>query len=315
MNIVILDQNTVSIGDIDLSVFDKLGNVKYFDAMENELVAENIGEADAVILNKAIITKDIINKCPNLKYIGLFATGYNNVDTLYARKRGIVVCNAPNYSTDSVVQQVFALLLQISTSTDKYAKSVRNGEWILSPTFSYFPYPIIELSGKTMGIVGFGSIGKKVAEVAKAFGMKVIVNTRTIPEKSEYTFVSKTELFEKSDVISLNCPLTSETEKMINEDAISHMKENTVIINTSRGGTIDEAALAKALKDKRIFAAGLDVLTKEPMEKNCPLKCSDNCTITPHIAWASLEARQRLVKLVYKNLECFIEGKPINAVN
>ena len=315
MKITVLDRNTVTIGDIDLSIFDKFGDVTYFDAMEHEKLSDAIKDSEVVICNKAKMTKEIMENCPNLKYVGLFATGYNNVDLDYANERGIVVCNAPGYSTDSVVQHVFALLLNLANSTAKYTQSVEKGDWVLSPLFTYFPYPIIELAGKTMGIIGLGTIGKKVAKVAESFGMNVLVHTRTIPENSEYTFVSKEELFKNSDVISLNCPLNKGTEKIVNKDTLSLMKKSAFIINTSRGGTIDEDALKYALENDLIAGAGLDVLTEEPMRSDCVLKNTKNCIITPHTAWASKEARTRLVKLVCDNIEAFLNGSPVNKVN
>ncbi len=315
MKLTILDKNTVTIGDIDFSVYDKFGEVRYFDAMEQEKVKQAIGDSDAVILNKAQITKEVIDYCTNLKYVGLFATGYNNVDIDYAKEKGIVVCNAPGYSTDSVVQHTFSLLLNLASSILEYSKSVKKGEWVLSPTFSYFPYPITELSGKTMGIVGFGSIGKKVKDVAKAFGMKVIVFTRTLKEDKDVEFVSKEELFKRADVVSLNCPLNKETEKLVNKDTLSLMKETAILINTSRGGVIDEDALYEALSENKIRGAGLDVLTDEPMNESCKLKDLNNCIITPHTAWASKDARERLVKLTIENLENFLNGNIKNQVN
>lgn len=315
MKITILDRNTVTIGDIDFSPLDNLGDVVYYDAAEHSEVAELIGNSDAVICNKAKITADVIDKCPNLKYIGLFATGYNNIDIEYAAKKGIVVCNAPGYSSDSVVQHVFALLFQIAGSINSYDTFVKDGNWTLSPLFSCFPFPIIELAGKTMGIIGYGDIGKKVATVAKALGMNVVISTRTKPDYCEFEVLSKEELFDVADVISLNCPLTKDTEKMINKQTLSLMKKNAILINTSRGGVIDENALCEALNNETIFAAGLDVLTEEPMSKDCPLINAKNCIITPHTAWASAEARKRLVLLVAENLNSFIKGKIINKVN
>lgn len=315
MKITILDRNTVTIGDIDFSPLDNLGDVVYYDAAEHSEVAELIGNSDAVICNKAKITADVIDKCPNLKYIGLFATGYNNIDIEYAAKKGIVVCNAPGYSSDSVVQHVFALLFQIAGSINRYDTFVKDGNWTLSPLFSCFPFPIIELAGKTMGIIGYGDIGKKVATVAKALGMNVVISTRTKPDYCEFEVLSKEELFAVADVISLNCPLTKDTEKMINKQTLSLMKKNAILINTSRGGVIDENALCEALNNETIFAAGLDVLTEEPMSKDCPLINAKNCIITPHTAWASAEARKRLVLLVAENLNSFIKGKIINKVN
>ncbi len=315
MNISLLDKNTVTIGDVDLSIFERLGNVTYYDADSNDRLIEKIKYSDAILINKAIITKDVIDACENLKFIGLFATGYNNVDLKYAKEKGIVVCNAPNYSTDSVVQHIFALLLELSTSCRLYDNSVRNGDWVLSPTFSYFPFPIIELSHKTMGVIGFGNIGKKVSSVAKAFGMNVVISTRTVPKNSEYTFLSREELFKVSDVVVLCCPLNDDTKKLINKNTLSLMKKSAVLINTSRGGVVDENALCDALKNNKIFGAGLDVLQEEPMKSNCVLKGLKNCIITPHTAWASKEARERLVKLVYDNLLGFISGNIQNQVN
>ena len=315
MNIVILDRNTVTIGDIDFTSLDKLGNVKYFDAVKHELVAECIGDADAVICNKAKITAEVMDKCKNLKYIGLFATGYNNIDIEYAAQKGITVCNAPGYSRDSVVQHVFALLFHIAGSIGKYDKFVKDGKWTLSPLFSCFPFPIIELANKTMGIIGYGDIGKKVAQVAKALGMNVVISTRTMPECCEFDILSKEELFSVSDVISINCPLNKETEKMINKDTLALMKSSAILINTSRGGVIDEFALCEALNNDKIFAAGLDVLTDEPMSEDCPLKDAKNCVITPHTAWASADARKRLVELVAENLMAYKNGNIINKVN
>lgn len=315
MKIVILDRNTVTLGDVDFSSIDALGEITYFDTVEHSKVAHCIGDAEAVVCNKAKITAEIIDKCPNLKYIGLFATGYNNIDIEYAAKNGIVVCNAPGYSRDSVVQHTFALLFQIAGSINQYNQFVKEEKWTLSPLFSCFPFPIIELAGKTMGIIGYGDIGKKVAQVAKALGMNVVISTRTVPSECGFKLLSKEELYTVSDVISINCPLNKETEKMINKDALSHMKKNAILINTSRGGVVDEQALADALNNGDIYAAGLDVLTDEPMRKDCPLIDAKNCIITPHTAWASLEARTRLVELVADNLKGYINNIIINKVN
>lgn len=315
MKIVILDRNTVTLGDIDFSVIDALGDVTYFDTVKHNEVAGCIGDAEIVVCNKAKITAEIIDRCPNLKYIGLFATGYNNIDTEYAAKKGIVVCNAPGYSRDSVVQHIFALLLQIAVSVNQYTDFVQQGKWNLSPLFSCFPFPIVELAGKTMGVIGYGDIGKKVAQVAKAFGMNVVISTRTKPDCCEFNILSKEELYAVSDVISINCPLNKETEKMIDKRALSLMKKTAILINTSRGGVIDEQALADALNNGDIYAAGLDVLTEEPMRNDCPLINAKNCIITPHTAWASLEARTRLVDLVAHNIKGYKNNIIINKVN
>ena len=315
MKITILDRNTVTLGDIDFSKIDALGDVTYYDTVEPVKVAECIGDAEVVVCNKAKITSEIIDKCPSLKFIGLFATGYNNIDIEYAAEKGIIVCNAPGYSRDSVVQHTFSLLFNIAGSINEYNKFVKDGKWSLSPLFSCFPFPIIELAGKTMGIIGYGDIGKKVAQVAKTFGMNVVISTRTKPDNCEFKLVSKEELYQISDVISINCPLNKETEKMINKDALGLMKKSAILINTSRGGVIDEYALCEALNNDMIYAAGLDVLTEEPMSKDCPLISAKNCIITPHTAWASLEARTRLVELVADNIKGYINNKIINKVD
>lgn len=315
MKISVLDKDTVTIGDIDFSVFDSLGEVSFYNASDERKTENKIGNSEAVFLNKTKITKEIVDACPNLKYIGLFATGFNNIDLEYTAKRGITVCNAPDYSTNSVVQHIFALLLEIATSCSEYNRSVKNGDWIKSVKFSYFPYPITELWGKTMGIIGFGSIGKSTANVARALGMNVLINTRTVPQDSEFEFVKKEEIFKKSDVLVLCCPLNKSTELLINEKTLRMMKKTAILINTSRGGVVDEKALCNALNEGIIYKAGLDVLTDEPMNKDCPLINCKNVIITPHTAWASKEARTRLVRIVIENYKSYCNGKPINKVN
>ena len=259
----------------------------------------------------------MISSALNLKYIGLFATGYNNVDIEYAKVRGITVCNVPNYSTNGVVQLTFSFIFSLFSNLEKYRASVNNGDWKKSKVFSYFPYPIFELAGKTIGIVGYGSIGKAVAKVALALGMRVIVYTRTV--RPEYVndgveFIDFDKLLSESDIVTLHCPLNKDSEKLMNKAAFEKMKKGAVLINTSRGPVVDEYALKDALLSGKLMGAGLDVLETEPMKEDCPLFGIENCIITPHIAWAGAETRQRLMQIAADNLEAFIEGNPKNKV-
>lgn len=315
MRIELFDKCTLTVGDIDFSAIEALGDVIYHDIVPPEELAATIGDADVVLVNKAVLTEEIFARCANLKYVGIFATGYNNIDLEAAGKHHVTVCNAPGYSTDSVTQHVFALLLQIAGSIGQYDRSVHNGDWVKSLAFSYFPYPITEIRGKTFGIFGFGSIGKSVAKLAEAFGMKVIVCTRTKPENCPYESVSKEELFSRADYLTIHCPLTPQTRELVNKDTLALMKPAAALINTARGGVVNEKDLADALNAGKIAAAGLDVLTVEPMKADNPLLTAKNCVITPHTAWASREARQRLIELVAGNLAAFLSGKPINVVS
>ncbi len=314
MNIVILDKCTVTKGDVDLSVLEQLGKVDYYDIISKDEIIEALRDADAVICNKSVIDKDIID-ATNLGFIGLFATGYNNIDIEYAKKKGIVVCNVPGYSTDSVTQITFSFILELACNTSKYVSSVAAGDWKRASQFSYFDFPITEVSGKTLGIYGLGTIGLSVARVGIALGMKVIAYTRTPKSIDGIDNVTEEELFSKSDFLTFHCPLTDKTAKIVNEKTLSLMKPTAFLINTARGGIIDEYALADALIKKRIAGAALDVMTYEPMAEDCPLWGIDNCIITPHIAWASIEARTRLIGKVYDNIQAFKIGKPINVVN
>ena len=314
MKITVLDKISFTIGDLDLSSLDNLGNVEYYDVLPKEEVAKVLVDTDIAVCNKTVFDKDLIDKCKKLKYIGLTATGYNNVDTAYAREKGITVCNVPNYSTVDVAEHVFAFLFHYAKKIYAYDNTVKNGDWIKSKTFCYFNMPVMELCGKTMGIVGYGNIGKRVAEIATALGMNVLVYSRTKKE-SPYKFVDKETLFKCSDVITLHCPLTEDTNKLINEETLSLMKPTSILINTSRGGVVDENALANALKNNKIKHALLDVLTIEPMREDCPLIGLENVTFTPHIAWAPVECRQRLIEIVAENITAFINNKPQNVVN
>jgi len=315
MKIVCTDISSVSAGDIDTSVFEKYGEVVMYDVTPPEATSERIADADIILVNKTVIGKAEIDAAKNLKYIGLFATGYNNIDTAAARERGIVVANAGQYSTDAVAQHTFALMLELFSKTGFYNAFVSDGGWKASKIFTGFVGGTDELSGKTLGIVGFGSIGRAVAKIASAFGMKVIAYTRTPRVAPGVEFVGKDDLFALSDVISFHCPLTPETEQMLNADALSKCREGVYIVNTSRGGVIDEEALAGAVKCGKVKGAGLDVLAAEPMRADCPLFGLKEVIITPHVAWTPLATRERLMTVVTSNIDAFLAGKPQNVVN
>ena len=315
MKIVILEAATVSKNDVSFEEIYRLGEVREYPLTPVDKIVEYVGDAEAVLCNKTPFTAEVLEACPNLKYIGLCATGYNNIDVAAATRLGITVCNAPAYSNAAVAQQVFSFILRYTNRTSAYNRFVHNGGWIRSETFSAFEYPITELAGKTLGIIGYGRIGRQVAKIAHAFDMNVIVNTRTAKQDSSVKFVGLKELLAKSDIITLHCPLTDETNGLIDLDALKLCKPSAIIINTSRGAVINEADLAYALDNDIIAGAGLDVLCEEPMSADNPLLNAKNCIITPHIAWASVEARTSLITIVADNLSAFINGKPINTVN
>ena len=317
MKIVILDGYTENPGDLSWDGFEQLGELTVYDRTPADLTAERIGDADAVILNKTPVGEEIISACPNLRYIGVLATGYNVVDIEAAQKRGIVVCNIPSYGTNAVAQMTMALLLEICQHVGAQSNAVKNGEWSANADWCFWNYPLIELADKTMGIIGFGRIGQTVGKLAEAFGMKVITNTAA-KEKSKISsvkYVELDQLLAESDVISLHCPLFPETKGIINEENIQKMKDGVILLNTSRGPLIDESALAAALKSGKVYAAGLDVVSEEPIRSDNPLLDCDNCIITPHIAWAPKESRQRLMDVAVANLEAYIKGEPVNVVN
>ena len=315
MKIVIPDKKTViNKNDVSFEDIEALGRVISYDVTPYELLAERIGDADAVLCNKAMMTREVIEKCPNLKYIGLFATGWNNIDIDAANEHKIVVSNAGEYSTMAVAQHTFALISAFCSKIAEYDASVKNGDWERSDTFSYFLSSTYEMAGQTLGIIGFGSIGKAVAKIAEAYGMNVIIHTRTVPEKSPYKFVSKEELFKNSDIITLHCPLNQGTKGLVNKEMLKLCKDNAIIINTSRGPVIAEEDLAEALNNGIIAGAGIDVIDSEPM-RNSPLKNARNCIITPHIAWAPKQTRERLISIVAQNLKGFIQGSPEHMIN
>lgn len=316
MKIAVLDWNTMTAdGDISPDPLRQFGEVEIYGLTKAEETVGRIGNADAVLCNKVLITREVIDSCPALKYVGLFATGFNNVDVEYAAKKGITVCNAGQYSTSAVAQQVFAYILDHFSRVRDYDSSVKNGDWERSATFSYFPITTGELCGKTLSIVGFGSIGRQVAKIGEAFGMNIIVSTRTAPENCRYELADVKTAAEKADVLTFHCPLTEKTAGIVNSELLSHMKSSAILINTARGGIVNEKDLAEALSSGKIAAAYLDVLAKEPMAPDTPLKGAKNCVITPHIAWAALETRQRLMDIVTENLKAWLSGKPQNKVN
>lgn len=315
MKIVILEAATVSKNDVSFEEIYRLGEVREYPLTPVDKIVEYVGDAEAVLCNKTPFTAEVLEACHNLKYIGLCATGYNNIDVAAATRLGITVCNAPAYSNAAVAQQVFSFILRYTNRTSAYNRFVHNGGWIRSETFSAFEYPITELAGKTLGIIGYGRIGRQVAKIAHAFDMNVIVNTRTAKQDSSVKFVGLKELLAKSDIITLHCPLTDETNGLIDLDALKLCKPSAIIINTSRGAVINEADLAYALDNDIIAGAGLDVLCEEPMSADNPLLNAKNCIITPHISWAPIDTRKRLITIVADNLSAFINGKPINTVN
>lgn len=314
MRIVILDSDTVSTGDLSFSCFAKYGEVKRYSLTPSDRVIERVREADIVLCNKVPITREVMEAAPSLNYIGLFATGCNNVDLECAREKGITVCNVPGYSTDGVAQLTFSFILELYGRLSQYRSSVDRGEWKKSPAFSYFPYPIFTLAGKTMGIIGYGAIGRRVAGIANAFGMRVIVFSRTPKNDDTVEFVDFDTVLKESDIVSVHCPLNEQSAGMMNKDAFSKMKDGAVFINTARGPIVDENALKEALQSGKLMGAGLDVLTTEPMAEDCPLFGAENCIITPHIAWAGLETRARLIEIAESNVRAYINGTPENCV-
>lgn len=316
MKIAVLDWTTVTAnGDISADCFSALGDVRLFPMTAPGETADHIGDAEIVLCNKTVITSEIMDACPNLRYIGLFATGFNNIDIAYAAKKGITVCNAGQYSTNAVAQQTFAYILDFFSRIRDYGELVRDGKWETSPTFSYFPLQIRELSGKTLAVAGYGSIGRRVAELGAAFGMNIVVCTRTLPKDCPYEVTDIETAAARADVLTFHCPLTEQTKGIINSELLGRMKPSAVVINTARGGIADEEAVRDALNAGTIAAYYADVLDKEPMSPDTPLKSAKNCLITPHTAWAALETRQRLTDTVYRCVEAWQNGSPINKVN
>lgn len=317
-SIVILDGYTINPGDNPWSAVEALGNCTIHDRTPPELKVERAKDADIILTSKCKLDAATIEALPKLKYISLLATGYNNVDVAAAGMRGIPVSNVPAYSTESVVQTTFALLLELATGVGVHDASVKAGEWTRCPDHAYWKTSIVELDGLTLGIVGFGTIGRAVARVGAAFGMRVIAYAPRIPQDPgpvPVRFVPLEELFATADVVTLNCPQTAENTGFVNARLLAAMKSSALLINVARGGLVNEAELAQALRSGQIAGAGLDVVAHEPMLPDNPLLGAPNCVFTPHIAWASLAARRRLTGIVAANISSFLAGSPINVVN
>lgn len=316
--IVILDGYAANPGDLSWDGLRQFGELTVYDRTAREDIVSRIGDAGIIFTNKTPITKETLEACPQLKMIGVLATGFNIIDIQAAKEQGVTVCNVPDYSTVSVAQLVFAMLLEICHHVGHHSAAVHAGRWSSNPDFCFWDYPLMELAGKTMGIVGYGRIGQAVARLALAFGMQVIASSRSAvsgTEKDGVRFVTREELLKSADVVSLHCPLTPETEGLINRASIEWMKHGAILINTGRGPLVVEKDLADALNTGRLYAAGLDVAAQEPVPKDSPLIGAKNCFITPHIAWATFEARRRLVDITVENLRSFLEGKPVHVVN
>lgn len=317
MKIVVLDGYTENPGDLSWKELEALGELTVYDRTPENLILERIKDAEIVITNKTPITDEMLESCRKIKYIGMLATGYNVVDVDAAKSKGIPVCNIPTYGTAAVAQMVFALLLEICQHVGAHSVSVKSGDWSKNLDWCYWNYPLIELNGKTLGIIGFGRIGQATAKIAAAMGMKVVAYDEHPSEtgKQYGEYVSLDELLKQSDVISLHCPLFPSTERIINKENIGKMKDGVIIINTSRGALVDEQDLADALKSGKVYAAGLDVVSTEPIKEDNPLLNCPNSFITPHIAWAPKESRQRLMDIAVDNVKKFLEGVPQNVVN
>jgi len=315
VKIVVLDGYTMNPGDLSWEGLEELGECAVYERTPPERVVERAAGAEVVLTNKVVLDGAVMARLPALKYIGVLATGYNVVDTAAARERGIVVTNVPAYSTRSVAQLVMALVLELAHHVGDHSRGVHEGRWTRSPDFAYWDWPLVELDGLAMGIVGFGQTGRAVADLARAFGMRVLVHTRTPTAGPGVEFVDLATLLRRSDVVSLHCPLTPETEGLVNAGRLALMKPTAFLINTSRGPVVNERDLAEALNAGRIAGAGLDVLSTEPPKADNPLLAAKNCFITPHFAWATRAARERMMKTVVANVRAFLAGRSQNVVN
>lgn len=316
MKIVVLDGYVLNPGDLSWDGIRELGELKVYDRTSPENLMERAKGADVLFTNKVSLNKETLQNLPDLKFVGVLATGYNIIDIAAAKNGGVVVTNIPSYSTASVAQMVFSHILNFAQNVGVHSQSVSKGEWAESVDFAYWKTPQMELAGKTLGIIGFGQIGQAVAKIGLAFGMKVIFNNRSKKDTDlEATQVDLDMLLSKSDFISINCPLTDENAGFINKTAISKMKPTAFLVNTGRGQLINEQDLADAINSEKIAGAGLDVLSVEPAKHDNPLPKAKNCYITPHIAWATFEARSRLMQIANENLKAFIEGHPKNVVS
>ncbi len=314
MKITILDGYGINPGDLSWDCFQEFGQITYYDRTAGEdLTVERIGDSEIIVLNKVPITESVLAQCPNLKLICVLATGYNVVDCQAAQKRGIPVCNVPGYGTDAVAQFTFGLLLELCHRIGLHSDSVHSGEWTACPDFCYWKTPQMELAGKTMGIIGYGAIGRRVAEIAKVFGMKVLAYSRT--QYPGHDYVDLDTLLTSSDIVSLHCPLFSENTGMIDSAAIAKMKDGAILLNTARGALVNDTAVAEGLRSGKLLGYAADVVTTEPIPAASPLLGVPNCILTPHIAWAPLESRQRIFDATVRNIRGFLTGSPINVVN
>lgn len=321
MKIVILDGYVKNPGDLSWKRFEELGELRIYDRTpvdDTDMIIERIGDAEAVLVSNVPLTGKVIESCPSIRYIGLLSTGYDGIDITAAREKNIPVCNIPTYGTNSVSQFTIALLLEICSRVGHHGDAVKEGRWGNQPDFCFWDYPLIELSGKTMGVVGFGRIGQKTAAIAAALGMKILYNDgfrKPELETENVKFAEREELFRESDVIALHCPLFPDTRGMINRETIAGMKDGVILLNSSRGALIVDEDLAEALNSGKVYAAGLDVVSEEPVSMENPLLSAQNCIITPHIAWAAKESRARLLEIAADNLASYAAGKPVNQVN
>lgn len=318
MKLVILDGYCLNPGDLSWAGLEALGELTVYDRtpLDNEEeIAARIGGCEIVLTNKTPISRSVLDRCPQVRYIGLLATGYNVVDVDAARERNIPVCNVPGYGTSSVAQFAIALLLEACHHIGEHSRAVHAGQWSSCPDYCFWNYPLVELEGKTMGIIGYGRIGRAVGRIAAAMGMRVIAYGPHPWTEGDAPYTPLQELLEKSDVVSLHCPMTPETERLINRDTIAMMKDGAILINNSRGQLLAEQDVAEALASGKLAALGVDVAEAEPIPANSPLLGAKNCIITPHISWAALETRRRLLEIAVENLRSFLAGKPVHVVN
>ena len=317
MKIVVLDGYALNPGDLSWDFLKQFGDYTVYDRTPEDLIVSRIGDAEIILINKTPITAATLDACPSVKLICVLATGYNVVDCAAAKERGIPVCNVPAYGTAAVAQFTFALLLELCHQVGHHAQTVREGKWCESRDFCYWDTPQMELAGKTMGIIGFGRIGRAVGNIAKAFGMNVIAYNRSQCEEGKAigSYVNLEELFATADIISLHCPLSSENTGIINADSIAKMKDGEILLNTARGPLVEEAAITAALQSGKVRGYACDVVSAEPMKADNPLKSAPNCIVTPHMAWAPVESRQRIADCTERSIRAFLEGSPINTVN
>ncbi len=317
MKIAILEANAVNPGDLSWDVLKQFGEISVYGDTPVEDAVQQIGDAEVVLINKTPITAQLLDACPSIRLICVQATGFNVVDCAAAKARGIVVCNVPAYSTNSVAQLTFSLLLNICNQVEHHSKLVHSGEWQKRNIFSFWDTQQMELHGKTIGIIGFGMIGRAVGKIANAFGMRVLAYNRSRCAEGEAigTYVDLDSLLQESDIVSIHCPLTPLTAEIINKETIAKMKDGAILINTARGGMLNEADVAEALKQGKLRGVAVDVVSEEPIKDTNPLLSAPNCIITPHIAWTPIEARQRIINCTKNNIEGFLYGTPVNVVN